>query len=469
MAGVAHGEKRKRKYRKHGAYGDYESKLLAHNAEHRVGISCEGALEPAVARSLSEQAAGGSGRQSMRLLIAAVPYILGIPYMPPCGKALCYMILHFEHQEAGHARSRNGQSHGRYRARAHKGYDEEGHEEYERRAEVAAECKADDTQRGKCDEKYEVFGAEQPVKRRSADIDERDLYKLRGLDRHRSDEYPVFRAVLLASENEHRGKDQHRQYRQRKAHGLCPVKIAQPPAESKERGNARKNDQHLAEHFVRHGRGYDGKADRREEKRKRFDLKARAPYAAHGKIAEPLEQYQQRKAQHYAGKIFALSRAQVLKQKQRLKKRQEKQRHRRMHALPALRSARLYSVTLLFAYVPKAHAVSGKIENVAVVNDRARALNLFAVYPNSALGEDIEYAPHALWTAYEYGVHAADRGVWQADIRRPRAAYEVFPVVYERHSVVSVDIAPDLRLRFAAEHTAHAADKDDDRKQREYI
>ena len=281
--------------------------------------------------------------------------------------------------------------------------------------------------------------------------------------------YPVFCAVLLGSENEHRGENEHRQYRQRQAHGLRPVKIAQPPAEGKKRNDAREDDYHLPEHLVRYGRGYNRKTDRRQEKGQSFYLKARAAYAAHGKIAKPLEQHEQHKAEQYARDIFAFGRAQVLKQKYRLKNRQEKQRHRRMHALPALSSARFDGVALLFAYISKAHAVSGKVQNVAVAHDGAHTLHLFAVDPDSALGEDVEYAPHALGAADKHRVHTADRGIRQAYIRRFRAADEILPMVYKRNAVILVDISPYLGLRFVAEHAAHAANEYDYRKQRKYI
>ena len=95
MTGVAHSKERKRKYRKHCAYRDYEPKLLTHYAEHSVGIAGKSALKPAVARSLTEQAAGCSGRESVSLLIASVPDILGIPDMSPGRKSACDMVFHF--------------------------------------------------------------------------------------------------------------------------------------------------------------------------------------------------------------------------------------------------------------------------------------------------------------------------------------------------------------------------------------
>ena len=356
------------------------------------------------------------------------------------------MVLHFKHQEPCHACTRYRKCNSRYRARAHEGYHEEGHEEYQRRSEIAAEGKAYDAQCRKHNKQNKVLRTEQSVKRGGADIDERNLYKFRGLDRQRSDEYPVLRTVRLLAYDQDRHKYEHRQYSKRQAHGLRPVKIAQPPAEDEKRNDTREDDNYLPEHLVRHGRGYDRKAYRRQKKCQRFDLKARAPYAAHGKIAEPLEQYKQHKAKQYARCILAFGRAQILKQEYSLKNCQEKQCHRRVDALPALRSACLDSVALLFAYIAKAHTVSGKVQNITVAHDSAHALHLFAVDPDSALGEDIEYAPNALRTADKNRVYTADRGVRQADIRRFRAADEVFPMVYERNAVILMDISPYLGL-----------------------
>ncbi len=42
VAGVAHGEKGKRKYSQHGAYGNDKPQLLAHDAEHGVRIAGKG-------------------------------------------------------------------------------------------------------------------------------------------------------------------------------------------------------------------------------------------------------------------------------------------------------------------------------------------------------------------------------------------------------------------------------------------
>ena len=108
----------------------------------------------------------------------------------------------------------------------------------------------------------------------------------------------------------------------------------------------------------------------------------------------------------------------MLKQEYCLEDRQEKQRYRRVDALPALRSARLDRVALLFADIAEANAVSGKVQNITVANNGACCLHLFAVDPNSALGEDIENAPYSLGASDEYRVHTADRCIRQADIRR---------------------------------------------------
>ena len=181
VTGVAHGKKRKCEYGEHSADGDDEPELLAHNAEHRVRISGKGILEPAVARALSEKSAGCSGRERMGLLIAAVPNVLGVPDMTPGCKSARHMVLHFKHQEPCHACTRYRKCNSRYRARAHEGYHEEGHEEYQRRSEIAAEGKAYDAQCRKHNKQNKVLRTEQSVKRGGADIDERNLYKFRGL------------------------------------------------------------------------------------------------------------------------------------------------------------------------------------------------------------------------------------------------------------------------------------------------
>ena len=108
----------------------------------------------------------------------------------------------------------------------------------------------------------------------------------------------------------------------------------------------------------------------------------------------------------------------MLKKQYCLKDRQEKQRNCRVDALPALRSARLDRVALLFADIAEANAVSGKVQNITVANNGACCLHLFAVDPNSALGEDVENAPYSLGASDEYRVHSADRCIRQAYIRR---------------------------------------------------
>ena len=106
MAGVAHGEKGKRKYSQHGAYGNDKPQLLAHDAEHGVRIAGKGVFKPAVSGSLAEKAARCAGGKGVRLLIAAVPDVLGVPYMPPGCKSARNVVFHLEHKEACHARSR---------------------------------------------------------------------------------------------------------------------------------------------------------------------------------------------------------------------------------------------------------------------------------------------------------------------------------------------------------------------------
>ena len=117
-----------------------------------------------------------------------------------------------------------------------------------------------------------------------------------------------------------------------------------------------------------------------------------------------------------------------------------------MHLLPAHGAAGLDGVALLFAYIAEAHAVSGEVEYIPVLHDGARALNLVAVDPDAALGEDIKYAPDTLGAADKNRVHTADGLIGQAYVRRAGAAYEIFPVVYQRNALVLVYIAPDLRL-----------------------
>ena len=68
MAGVAHGEKGKRKYSQNGAYGNDKPQFLAHDAEHGVRIAGKGVFKPAVSGSLAEKAARCAGGKGVRLL-----------------------------------------------------------------------------------------------------------------------------------------------------------------------------------------------------------------------------------------------------------------------------------------------------------------------------------------------------------------------------------------------------------------
>ena len=114
-------------------------------------------------------------------------------------------------------------------ARAHKGEDYERDEEYKRRAEVAHEeeqSHAHDAEdyifckRARCLKLFES---------RRADKDKRDLYKLRGLNRHPADTEPVESALYVARKNERQDEQSHRRHGHGRSHKHGSVNIRYEP------------------------------------------------------------------------------------------------------------------------------------------------------------------------------------------------------------------------------------------------
>ena len=118
-------------------------------------LAAKNVFQPAAARALAEQAAGGGRAQCARLLIARAGDVL--PHVAPGGEALRHVRLDAQHQCACHGGGRHGQQHGRDAARAHEGDDEEGRKEDERGAEVAHQGEPAHADGGKGDEEQDAL------------------------------------------------------------------------------------------------------------------------------------------------------------------------------------------------------------------------------------------------------------------------------------------------------------------------
>ena len=235
----------------------------------------------------AEEPAGGGGTQRVGLLIALVPDVL--PDVAPGREAVGDVGLHGYHQEARHGRAGDREEHGGEAARAHEGDDKEGRKEDDRRAEVADERQGYDADGGEHDEHKEVPPREEPVERRRAGVDVEHLDELGGLEADARDAQPVLGAEHGLAEHDVHGQQSQRRRRGYKARGLDALEAPKPGAEEEVERDAEDDEDGLAEHVLRRGRGADRRAQRREEKGQRLRLKARAAHAARHEIAEPLQ------------------------------------------------------------------------------------------------------------------------------------------------------------------------------------
>ncbi len=168
---------------------------------------------------------------------------------------------------------------------------------------------------------------------------------------------------------------------------------------------------------------------------------------------------------------YSLSAVHMLKKQYCLKYRQEKQRNCRVNALPALRSARLDRVALLFSLISRKRTLfPARFKTSPSRTTVPVACTFFAVDPNSALGEDVENAPYSLGASDEYCActrltDAYGRHI-SADFERPMR----FSQWFMSATPSSLWIYPTyFGLRFVAEHAAHAPYQHDYCKQRQYI
>ena len=151
--------------------------------------------------------------------------------MPPCGKALHGVGLKLQRQYARKARSRAGKRDGCEIARAQKRDDQKRYKEDNCRAEVVHQRQTAADCRRVADEQNQVPLCHQTLQGGRAREHKADFDQLRRLERNATKLHPVFRAEFFHAQHQICRQQQNAACRRQIADFLCPLQIAQTPAD----------------------------------------------------------------------------------------------------------------------------------------------------------------------------------------------------------------------------------------------
>ena len=124
----------------------------------------------------------------------------------------------------------DGQRHGAHAAGAQESDDQEGAEKDQCRSEVVHQRQTAAHGSGIADEQCQVPLVHDPIHGRSTGINEADFTEFRGLDGQRPERQPVFRAVILLSEDQGNNQETDARRSRKVAEAFCPFQVPQGPA-----------------------------------------------------------------------------------------------------------------------------------------------------------------------------------------------------------------------------------------------
>ena len=173
--------------------------------------------------------------------------------MPPRLKAVARVGQKAQYQNAREARRGDGQRDGRKVAGAQERDDKERDKENDRGSEILHERQTRADHGGIGDEQHDIALCHQPRERGRADIDKADLDELRRLERHAAQLDPVARAEFFHAKEQIERQQADACYGGQIPHGLCPLQIAQRPADDEEHAHARDDSKQLLDQTFRRG------------------------------------------------------------------------------------------------------------------------------------------------------------------------------------------------------------------------
>ena len=159
----------------------------------------------------------------------------------------------------------------------------------------------------------------------------------------------------------------------------------------------------------------------------------------------------------------------MLQQQKKLEQRQFDERYRRIDQNPCTGSLLFISLPLLSADIQKTHTASAEIYSVAVMQFFPCFRNRRPIYPDTALGKDIENTPQAFIGALEHCMNRADPFAEQTKIRRASAPEQTFPVMHGHVLFADTQVSPGFRLCFSTEQRPQVPDQNDDRQKQNRI